>query len=241
MWIGLLLLVIVIVIVWWLLTRNVRLSEEEAPKQHVVLEESVVQAVEEHPIAAKEANLSSRAAVLSTETTTPAAEAADDLTTIEGIGPKIDSVLKSTGILTFRQLCGSKPEDLKKILADAGIHLGDPTTWPQQSCLAASGDWDGLKKLQDSLVAGRESHEDDLELVEGIGPKINGILKAGGIKSFQQLAAADPEDIKKLLTDAGLRLGDPTSWPEQARLAAAGDLDGLQKYQEKLKGGRIIT
>ena len=245
MWIGLILLVIVIVIVWWLLTRNVRLSEEEAPKHSDTHEESTVHAVVDKPVAAPEVEVLSRAATISAEAEVPSAPAvgvvADDLTVIEGIGPKIDSVLKAAGIHTFKQLCDAKPEDLKKILTDAGIRLGDPTTWPQQACLAASGNWDGLMKLQTSLVAGREVHEDDLEIVEGIGPKINSILKAAGIKTFTQLAAANPDDIKKLLTDAGLQLGDPTSWPEQARLAAAGDTEGLQKYQDSLKGGRIVT
>lgn len=31
----------------------------------------------------------------------------------------------------------------------------DPDTWPEQTQLAAAGDWDGLDQLQDSLKGGR--------------------------------------------------------------------------------------
>ena len=31
----------------------------------------------------------------------------------------------------------------------------DADTWPEQAKLAAAGDWDGLKKLQDELKGGK--------------------------------------------------------------------------------------
>ncbi len=81
---------------------------------------------------------------------------------------------------------------------------------------------------------------DDLQRVEGIGPKIEGLLQAAGIHSFLQLADADTERIQQILTAAGerYRLADPQSWAEQARLAAAGRWDELQALQDQLKGGR---
>jgi len=81
---------------------------------------------------------------------------------------------------------------------------------------------------------------DDLELIEGIGPKIATILNAAGIKNFAQLADMPSAEIKKILEDANLRLGDPTTWPDQARLAASGKFDELQQYQSQLKGGRKV-
>jgi predicted flap endonuclease-1-like 5' DNA nuclease len=80
---------------------------------------------------------------------------------------------------------------------------------------------------------------DDLTIVEGIGPKINGILQAAGVNTFQQLAALEPQHIMEILTAAGIRLADPKSWPEQARLAAHGEMDRLKAYQDTLKGGRM--
>ena len=81
---------------------------------------------------------------------------------------------------------------------------------------------------------------DDLTRIEGIGPKTSGVLREAGISSFDQLSAADSSRLKQILQAAGLRLGDPTTWPEQARLAASGDWDGLETLQGQLKGGRQV-
>jgi predicted flap endonuclease-1-like 5' DNA nuclease len=83
-----------------------------------------------------------------------------------------------------------------------------------------------------------EPVEDDLEIIEGIGPKIASVLKQAGVTSFAQLAAMNPDKINEILRAANLRLADPTSWPEQARLAANGDMTALQSLQDRLKGGR---
>jgi large subunit ribosomal protein L17 len=82
---------------------------------------------------------------------------ADDLTKIEGIGPKAAEALQEAGITTFAKLAESTPEDIKEILEKSGGHFNalDPTSWPEQSQLAADGKWDELKELQDKLVAGR--------------------------------------------------------------------------------------
>jgi len=79
----------------------------------------------------------------------------DDLTRIEGIGPKISSVLQEKGMLTFSQLANSDVEQLNQILDQAGIRIADPTTWPEQATLAAAEDWEALEDLQDQLVGGR--------------------------------------------------------------------------------------
>ncbi len=81
---------------------------------------------------------------------------------------------------------------------------------------------------------------DDLEIIEGIGPKIAGVLKQAGVTSFAQLAGMDPARIDEILHAANMRLADPKSWPEQARLAAAGDQAGLKALQDRLKGGREV-
>jgi len=81
----------------------------------------------------------------------------DDLTKIEGIGPKISQLLLNAGITTFKKLSLSKPEDIKKILVSAGsrYQMHDPGSWPKQSKLAANGNWDKLKKLQNELDGGK--------------------------------------------------------------------------------------
>lgn len=89
--------------------------------------------------------------------TAPLTANGDDLTVIEGIGPKTTTVLKSAGINTFADLAKTKPADLEKLLSDANLNLGDPATWPQQAKLAADGKMDELKKLQDNLKGGRKA------------------------------------------------------------------------------------
>jgi large subunit ribosomal protein L21 len=91
------------------------------------------------------------------ETQTEEMVEADDLTTIEGIGPKVAKVLTEAGISTFEALSNAQVEDIEKILTDAGLRMMDATTWPEQARLAANGDWDALKKLQDKLSGGRKA------------------------------------------------------------------------------------
>ncbi len=85
-----------------------------------------------------------------------------------------------------------------------------------------------------------QSAADNLKLVEGIGPKIEEILNADGIRTFAKLAATDPQHIGALLNAAGARfqIHDPGTWPEQAALARDGKWDELKVLQEKLMGGR---
>ncbi len=88
----------------------------------------------------------------------PAAEqpAPEDLEIIEGIGPAIARLLRNAGIGTFRQLAETPVERLDEILINARLRrLADPGTWPEQAMLAANGNWDGLKQLQNTLKGGR--------------------------------------------------------------------------------------
>jgi NADH-quinone oxidoreductase subunit I len=82
----------------------------------------------------------------------------DELTKIEGIGPKIAELLQAAGINTFAQLAAAEVDQIRQILADAGARykLADPSTWPKQAKLAAEGKWDELEKLQDQLEGGRQ-------------------------------------------------------------------------------------
>jgi ribosomal protein L31 len=83
--------------------------------------------------------------------------AGDDLTIIEGIGPKASEVLIAAGITTFSTLATTPTDKVKEILdaAEAKVQHLDPTTWAQQAQLAADGKFDELKTLQDELVGGK--------------------------------------------------------------------------------------
>ncbi|MCP1382987.1 hypothetical protein [Runella salmonicolor] len=85
------------------------------------------------------------------------------------------------------------------------------------------------------------SEPDDLEIIEGIGPKIEELLNQKGILTFAQLAQKPAESIKEILNAAGPRfqIHDPTTWPEQASLARDGKWDELKKWQDELNKGRL--
>jgi predicted flap endonuclease-1-like 5' DNA nuclease len=80
----------------------------------------------------------------------------ENLQIIEGIGPKISGLLRENGITTFRILADTPLEELDQILADANLRrIANPGTWSEQAALAANGEWEKLKQLQDTLKAGR--------------------------------------------------------------------------------------
>ena len=87
----------------------------------------------------------------------PAPPEPDNLKRIEGIGPKVSSLLNEAGIFTFSQLADSEVSRLKSIVDEAGLTMMNPASWPDQARLAASGDWDALAKLQEGLKAGRRA------------------------------------------------------------------------------------
>lgn len=84
---------------------------------------------------------------------------ADDLTKIEGIGPKIATLLTENGVASFDDLSKAKIDTLKSILDKGGsrMQMHDPATWPSQAKLAAKGSWDELKKVQDELKGGKKA------------------------------------------------------------------------------------
>jgi predicted flap endonuclease-1-like 5' DNA nuclease len=81
----------------------------------------------------------------------------EDLTVVEGIGPKIQELLYQYGILSYRQLAETEVTRLKEILAAAGPQLAmhDPGTWSAQANLAANDKWEDLKAYQGFLKGGK--------------------------------------------------------------------------------------
>lgn len=80
----------------------------------------------------------------------------DDLTKIEGIGPKIAELLKAAGIVTFADLAAARLDTLNGILRTAGkrYQMHDPSSWSEQATLAARGEWSELDRLQRRLTGG---------------------------------------------------------------------------------------
>ena len=81
----------------------------------------------------------------------------DDLTKIEGIGPKVSSILKGGGIKTFNGLANASKDEIMKILSEAGprFQMMVADSWPEQARLARDGKWEELNELQDKLDGGK--------------------------------------------------------------------------------------
>ncbi len=83
---------------------------------------------------------------------------ADDLTKVEGVGPKAAEALVNAGLESFAKLAKADSEKIKEILTEASSRMAhlDPTSWPKQAQLAADGKWDELKEWQDNVKGGVE-------------------------------------------------------------------------------------
>jgi len=190
----------------------------------------------------------------------------DNLQIIEGIGPKMEEILKENGISNFSALASNSPAALRNILDKYGdkYRIIDPKSWPQQAALAVNGQWNDLITLQKQMDTGRSDRvattvtdsklekwlikariirrwkQDDLKAIEGIGPKIESLLKNAGISTWQTLSETSTDKINEILKAAGpnFSLADPGTWPKQAEMVAQGRWDELDGYQDFLNGGK---
>lgn len=91
------------------------------------------------------------------------------------------------------------------------------------------------------LKAKQRAMIDDFTKINGIGPKVSAILRFSGLKTFSKLASTDVAELREILEAENprlLRLTDPSTWSEQARMAAEGEWDDLKALQESFKESR---
>ena len=132
----------------------------------------------------------------------------------------------------FSVIFGADGTELAK--ADAPS-INAPVALAAAGVVAAAAPAKKLAKVRGKARDGN----DDLELIEGIGPKIAELLKAAGINSFDALAKAPVEKVQEVLEAGGSKynLAKPATWAEQAALAASGDWAAFDKLTEELVGG----
>jgi predicted flap endonuclease-1-like 5' DNA nuclease len=82
-------------------------------------------------------------------------EKPQDLTLLEGIGPKVMEILGKVGISTFAQLAAAKEENIRNILSENKFRFGNPATMIEQAKLAAAGKMTELEKLKAELKGGK--------------------------------------------------------------------------------------
>ncbi len=72
---------------------------------------------------------------------------------------------------------------------------------------------------------------DNLELLKGVGPKLNGLLKSLGVTSFEQVANWKPSDVREIDSKLGNFAGrvGRDNWIDQAKLLMKGDVKGFEK------------
>ena len=88
---------------------------------------------------------------------------------------------------------------------------------------------------------GKRIRENDLKLVEGIGPKIEGLFHNFDIKTWKALSETSVAKCQEVLDSGGYRytVHDPASWPMQARMAYEGKWKALARWQEEHKHGKL--
>jgi large subunit ribosomal protein L21 len=90
--------------------------------------------------------------------------------------------------------------------------------------------------------AAKAPKSDDLKIIEGIGPKAAEALVEAGIATFAKLATTSSATVKTILEGSTSKLShlDPTTWAQQAQLAADGKMEELKKLQDELNGGKAV-
>ncbi|TGD59025.1 hypothetical protein [Flavobacterium humi] len=89
-------------------------------------------------------------------------------------------------------------------------------------------------------VYGRKIQQDDLKIVEGIGPKIEELYHNAGITTWKALSETSLEKLQDILSEAGegYAMHNPSTWAKQCLLAYQGKWKELKDWQENLDGGK---
>lgn len=89
-------------------------------------------------------------------------------------------------------------------------------------------------------VYGKKIKQDDLKIIEGIGPKIEELYHNAGINTWKALSETPVEKSKEILIEAGERyiIHNPLTWAKQALLAYQGKWQELKDWQDDLNAGK---
>lgn len=167
----------------------------------------------------------------------------DDLQQIRNIGPFLEKKLNEAGIFTYQQIANWSAEDSQRISAEIGYLPGivERDDWVGQAkhlLHATNASKDAEMTPSAAQPAGTPAliDQSNLQVVEGVGPKIESILKAADINTLADLANSNPEALSAILADAGshYKSHNPDTWPLQAQLANAGKLNELKAFQDSM-------
>ncbi len=128
------LVVILFALRWWLKRKDRRIGAPAGPPTVQVLRVAPYA----RPVSPEETTLPqpTQAAAEGPVTVT----SGDDLTRIQGIGPKVAALLKSAGIHSFAELAEQNEASLRALLREAGLPMINPAAWPEQARQMAAED-----------------------------------------------------------------------------------------------------
>jgi predicted flap endonuclease-1-like 5' DNA nuclease len=91
-----------------------------------------------------------------------------------------------------------------------------------------------------ATIYGKKIKENDLKIVEGIGPKIEDLYHQVGIKTWLALSETSIEKSQAILDGGGenFAMHNPGTWSKQAKLAYEGKWQELKDWQDDLNGGK---
>jgi len=126
-------------------------------------------------------------------------------------------------------------------LATAKTKTASKTTSKAAAPLAAAAALIPFDAAAAKLAFGKRIKQDDLKIVEGIGPKIEGLFHNFDIKTWKALSETTVKKCQEVLDSGGerYRMHDPKSWPRQAKMAYKGEWKKLVKWQDEHKGGKL--
>lgn len=115
-----------------------------------------------------------------------------------------------------------EPADKPEVSLEPETSTESPRQFPAKNLHRAAELW------------GRPILKNDLTVILGISTRIAGILQRAGIRTWAELAASEEPHLRDILRAAGARFAekDPSSWPEQARLAEDAAWDELREMQD---------
>lgn len=131
----------------------------------------------------------------------------------------------------------------------AGFQSGKESDSSYDNVEGSASRGQSLSKEEATQEAIVNAHQEDkyskldssnLQIIEGIGPKMESLCKENGISDWTKLASKSPADLKGMLAKYGdrYRIIDPEIWPIQAIMARDKNWKGLVEYQKMVGGQR---
>ena len=166
----------------------------------------------------------------------------DDLTMIKGVGPFLEKQLNEIGIYRFEQIAHWNEGEIERVTEAIGYFPGRilRDDWVGQAARLNEIRENYPNALEVGAMRAKQQNIDDLKVVEGIGPAVEKLLKANGVRTLNDLRNTSYERLREILDSGGskFRIHDPMTWSDQAGLAAVGKWRQLEDLQQQLRAGR---